>query len=356
MIKNIIALSVAGIVFSGCMAQPKTATAKKVVKPTVKKKVIKNKPTQQTKKIVVDKNFQYLLPSDKYSKKIALEIGDIAKSVFNDSYGSFAFKRHGYKLEGHQSISQGLVDLQFAYAYKMVSKKNMVIVVAVRGSKEATDWGTDANYMPKAYNTKIDKDITIHGGFLSSATLLEKQEKNCKINSLPLNKLIKLNAEGKRNDIFLITGHSLGGAIATIYTTKLRDRGIRKDQLLTYTFGAPPISMSEGASKNKLTSSSIIGKFGGMGSALMADMSAEKVDENEVNYYIDRYTKEVNLFRLYDSNDIVPKLFAPTRHLGTPIGFEGKYGLADLRQPMKIIKTHNMGNYMNQIKNDNFIK
>lgn len=345
--KELILMSIIGLTLTGCLEQPKA--------PTSNTKTITTKSLQPTSSIKLDQKHLHLTPSSQYNKKAALELSDVAKSVFNDSYGEYAYKRHGYQLAGHQNISQGLVDLQYAYGYKMLSKDSMAILIAIRGSKEATDWVTDANFIPKAYDKNIDAKITVHGGFLDSVNLLESKESVTKINSMTLSQLIDLNAQGKRKDIFLLTGHSLGGAIATLYTSKLIDKGIKKDQLMTYTFGAPPISMSEGADKENLVSNSLMKRATGLGSALLSDLTSSS-KANEVNHYIDRYKNKINLVRFYDTNDVVPKLFAPSRHMGTAVGLEGKYGIRDFMSPMKILKTHNMKNYIQQIKDENFIK
>lgn len=53
----------------------------------------------------------------------------------------------------------------------------------------------------------------------------------------------KLNKQylGEDNIVFWITGHSLGGALATLYTTDLVDRNVPAENIITYTFGAPPV-------------------------------------------------------------------------------------------------------------------
>lgn len=292
------------------------------------------------------KEEKFIIPG--YSKKDSLMFADIASGVFKDDFGKKAFKERGFIYSGYLEAKKGIVDLQFAFGYRVLKNKRLEILVTVRGSKEKMDWATDLDYKPITYNPRIDSKITVHSGFLKSAKLLMENEIKANINGYSLRELIRLNKGKKRNDRFLITGHSLGGAVSTVYSTMLLDRGIKKENLLVYTFGAPPISMDEGMVKQEINSSSLEGK---LGAVYEVSSSLVMGSEKKKNFYIDRYQTRLNLFRIYDKNDIVPKLIPPARHLGTPVMYGEKVPKSDLIDVKKMWRLHWMSNYKKQINN-----
>ncbi|NRA82869.1 MAG: hypothetical protein HRU22_03515 [Gammaproteobacteria bacterium] len=68
---------------------------------------------------------------------------------------------------------------------------------------------------------------------------------------------------------FIIAGHSLGGAIATLAGSYLLEMGIKSQNISVYTFGAPPIARTD---------------------------------------FCEHYQHKLNIYRLVNSNDMVPKL------------------------------------------------
>ncbi len=284
-----------------------------------------------------------------YNKNTALLVATVADAVFRNDYGKSGFARAGVEYDGYFAGNEGLVDLQFAYGHRGNINGNMDIFISIRGSKENIDWITDLHYLAAKYNENIDSKITVHAGFINSANFLEKQEGKAKISSFSLLDLINQNISGTRNDKFFITGHSLGGAVATLYTTKLFDRGLSREKMVTFTYGAPPVSMDEGMTKERMNSLALAGK-----AEAIKDIAKTTLLGNEskaVNYYIERYFDKVQIFRIYDSNDIVPKLIPPARHLGTPVMYQSKISAKELLDKNKHLQLHLMNNYFNLIQN-----
>ncbi|MBN2781699.1 MAG: lipase family protein, partial [Campylobacterales bacterium] len=294
-----------------------------------------------------DSHNEYIVKN--YNQKTAIMMADIADGVFWDDYGKRSFTYNGFLYGGYIDVSELLVDLQFAYGSRGdIKNKSIDIMISIRGSKEKMDWVTDINYIPASYDPTIDANITVHSGFLQSANLLKQKEGDVKIQGISLDKIIELNIEDKRDDNFFITGHSLGGAVATLYSTKLLDRGIDKDRLIVYTFGAPPISMDEGDTKEGISTASIDGKLGALASVASSTLQGHSATKN---YYIDRYFDKIEIFRVYDYNDMVPKLISPARHLGIPVMYGKELSKKDLLDTDKLWKIHWMQNYKDLIQN-----
>ncbi|POR35615.1 Triacylglycerol lipase [Tolypocladium paradoxum] len=112
------------------------------------------------------------------------------------------------------------------YVARNPSKKH--IVVAFKGTDSYVDLKTDS------YKFQIDSDICngckLHGGFGTAFDLVKDQVEDA------------VRAEkatpGQENYRVVVTGHSLGGAVATVAGAYLRKQGIPCD---LYTYGSPRV-------------------------------------------------------------------------------------------------------------------
>jgi hypothetical protein len=108
------------------------------------------------------------------------------------------------------------------------------VILAFRGTKEKADWKTNADAVVKYKLTpakKYGKNTLVHRGWLNATEQAHKQFK--------LQSEIKacLKKDGKKRKLF-VTGHSLGGAMATLWTYYFRkDKKVQASRL--YTYGAP---------------------------------------------------------------------------------------------------------------------
>ena len=171
------------------------------------------------------------------------------------------------------------VDLQFLLTFnKDPDTGGNIITIVFKGSKEPMDWLTN-------FNTK-DQDFyqqgRVHQGFHHSLKLFYKSLKQNKFSDGKVPPLfLERNIDQLNNDTkFIIAGHSLGGAIATLAGSYLLEMGIKSQNISVYTFGAPPIARTD---------------------------------------FCEHYQHKLNIYRLVNSNDMVPKLDKLTKfsHLGT---------------------------------------
>ena len=84
---------------------------------------------------------------------------------------------------------------------------------------------------------------SVHSGFYRSFKLFEKSVKSKK-DDKELDFLNDIKYINENYDLYL-SGHSLGGAIATIAGCHFYDKGINKNNMSIFTYGSPPIAKKE---------------------------------------------------------------------------------------------------------------
>jgi len=179
------------------------------------------------------------------------------------------------------------IDLQFMMAQTIdenTGKKLLIIVF--RGSQEAYDWVTDLTFKQDRFSNKGH----VHKGFKKSLHTFLKRIKNYEIaRNFKASQLSKNVATLNNEYKILIGGHSLGGAIATLTGCYLSNLGINKENMEIYTFGAPPVGSND---------------------------------------FCAYYKNKINLYRIVNENDIVPKLDKVLKfsHFGKEIILESNEG------------------------------
>ncbi|ORY17424.1 Alpha/Beta hydrolase protein [Clohesyomyces aquaticus] len=108
-----------------------------------------------------------------------------------------------------------------------VDNTNSLVVVSFRGSTSIQNW--IANFDIGAVNTDLCNGCTAHSGFWNS--WLEARD--------GVLAAVKSAAQANPKYKIVATGHSLGGAIASLATAQLRNSGY---SVALYTFGAPRVA------------------------------------------------------------------------------------------------------------------
>lgn len=200
-----------------------------------------------------------------------------------------------------------IVDLQFMKLNKYdETLKKEIITLIFKGSKEAEDWMTNIGLKRATFFGKEE----VHKGFYESLKLFlttmknedfaKKEDKNIRFHD----DIDYIN----ENCQIILAGHSLGGAIATLAGCYFTDLGIKKENLNIYTFGAPPVGCDE---------------------------------------FSQNYGKRVELYRIVNENDIVPKIDKITnlRHFGKEIILESNDN-----------EIHSCDNYIDNLIDDLYSK
>jgi hypothetical protein len=147
----------------------------------------------------------------------------------------------GYQKDKVEFISRkesmSFTDVQFVLARKTVAGKHQFLI-NIRGSQQPGDFVEDA-----AALVLTDYGGTKVGlGFLNHAKAIAKHPKF----EAFLEEIIRAEVAGEPYEV-MITGHSLGGAAATIIKAKLEDRMRAENRpnavknIFAITFGAPPV-------------------------------------------------------------------------------------------------------------------
>jgi pimeloyl-ACP methyl ester carboxylesterase len=181
-------------------------------------------------------SFSDFAPSPTYSKKLALLSAAVSNDVYqNNSYG-FNLQNAGFSNVNFIDIGY---DVQAVTAIKeFPAEGKRIIAISFRGTASLDDAMTDLNVAGDVFNP-ADPTIEVHHGFMQSTRYFMAYEPNILIDGVKT--LDAIIAENNPDDVFWISGHSLGGAIATLYSAKLKDRGINPANIVTYTFGAPAV-------------------------------------------------------------------------------------------------------------------
>lgn len=141
--------------------------------------------------------------------------------------------------------------MQAVVAWKWIEvrgERRRVIVIGFRGTEVNKnsdsiheDWLLNALSNQYEYDSK-KPDIKVHSGYYAAMKAFEEREPYIKIGDKTLRDVIE---EAKTNkDVFVLTGHSAGGAIANLYGAKLIDpseRKIENHRVTVYSYGAPPL-------------------------------------------------------------------------------------------------------------------
>ena len=148
---------------------------------------------------------------------------------------------HMGKLETHYTVARRY--------FSDIDKE--VFIVTFRGSTTKMDWkinlktkkvnygGTTLKEIEEVSNLPFDKNgALVHGGFNEYAINVLKDSV---IGEGDILRGVFGYAEEKENAHVILTGHSMGGAVATLVATRLVDLGFPKDKLHVLTFGAPAI-------------------------------------------------------------------------------------------------------------------
>lgn len=142
------------------------------------------------------------------------------------------------------------MEAKSTHAFTFQNTSEDVTVVAFRGTSvfDLNDWMVDSNFLFK----KLDGVGQIHSGFMDAIGYQDQpialHECHDKFAYHSLCQELKEIAKSNENAKFIITGHSLGGALATLFVTLLayyKEATILDKLQAVYTYGQPRVGDDE---------------------------------------------------------------------------------------------------------------
>lgn len=130
------------------------------------------------------------------------------------------------------------------------------VLISFRGTQCLSDWCNNMTFsqLPAKY---LEKDILLHGGYLSIFKHLKKNL-SCKLNVI----MNSLSYKEKKDLSIILTGHSLGGAVASVTVPYIK-KIFPTSHIKLITFGAPKVGKqdyNDWLYKNKIEVTSFVRK------------------------------------------------------------------------------------------------
>lgn len=214
-------------------------------------------PTIETSTIPVTEKISALEFKSKYdeAKLISLAANTCAGTYTKGGKASeyTYLGEYGWSITPHV-VNRGNVEATFMIATNTeVKGKNKIGILAFRGSDSKKDWEVNFNtsqvefggtnvkeFQQFAEKKDVGENIPkVHKGFNEYVMAAFNLKEDIAGESIE-NDIVK-KLKDNPNFTLLITGHSLGGAAATLFAERLVAMGIPKEQVPVVTFGAPAV-------------------------------------------------------------------------------------------------------------------
>lgn len=171
-----------------------------------------------------------------------IELAKMCKAVYGSPVRQDLLSYNGISMKG-QKIIHGSLNRGFCRLFW----NDETIVIAFRGTRESQDWKISNLKMFPVFikNCDTTSKIRVHRGFQKTLYYMDKTTKLSSIDAL-LKHLKDLDLITNRK--IVITGHSLGGALATLFSVKIRAimPNVIENQLQEIVlFGAPAVGLKK---------------------------------------------------------------------------------------------------------------
>ncbi|MGE5391384.1 MAG: lipase family protein [Deltaproteobacteria bacterium] len=177
----------------------------------------------------------------------------LSAAIAKDSYQRQQNYRNTLESLGFESIQMFVDNLQILLARKEVALSphdhRTIYALAFRGTDALADVISDFDFRLQSFPISegaAGMDFLVHNGMYVLEQHLESQAGLISFGQSENTETLLevLEQEEKRNRaLFYLCGHSLGGGIAVLFALRLIEHyGFAPEQIVIYTFGAPPVA------------------------------------------------------------------------------------------------------------------
>lgn len=161
-------------------------------------------------------------------------------------------RNYGWQIVPHK-VKKGKLEANFIVAKNKTRRGNVMYIIAFRGSASKSDWTVNFRTEKVPYGGKNleefieyakkpvrDTNIPmVHKGFNDYVNIV--LETVADVNNDGIDKALFDEILANKDARVLLTGHSLGGAAATLLAERMISMGVEKKRVNVITFGAPAI-------------------------------------------------------------------------------------------------------------------
>ena len=172
--------------------------------------------------------------STTYNPELSYYLAALARAAYNDRDIDNSLRSLGFD---SSTIRYGFYEKDSIIAAYSIAKKTIggktLVLITVRGTSNGWQWATDLNLGTQAALT-----TGWHEGFERCEKVLMTDLKQF-LGGIP-----------KSNVIYVLTGHSLGAAVANLTSVKLFDAGVPSTNVYDYNFACPDVANGLGTRWN----------------------------------------------------------------------------------------------------------
>ncbi len=165
--------------------------------------------------------------STQYNPKLSYMLAGLSRAAYSEECVEKSLQSLGFKEKDKDyKIYNTGADFTAGHsiAKKQLSDGSTLVLITIRGSYDVTDWINNLDFSTVSFMKGY------HSGFHWSKERVYDHLKEF-LGDIP-----------KSNVRYVITGHSLGGAVGNLLAVKLSDEGVPKDKVFNYNFACPDVA------------------------------------------------------------------------------------------------------------------
>lgn len=226
----------------------KKAPAKKKEKKERSENLVIKSDNGDDRKFVFDDNEELedlvsATSSDTYSPRLAYCLSCLARSAYTqdlvkDNYKNIGFDKKDIKQEHYGVADRYDQYTAFTVGKMMLDDDRMFVLITIRGTSDLSEW-INTNFALALNKTELSESAALHSGFYNCEEDLYKKLYKFLGNDIP-----------DEDVTYVITGHSLGGAVGNLLAMRLYKEGVSRNDVYDYNFASPLVGA--GSSKDSV--------------------------------------------------------------------------------------------------------